>query len=242
MAHEPYYGLLVNAAISFFVFLSSWYLGVKVIKQKATGKAKVPAMAFSVVWLDIGLIYFSVGVRTMFAFFGMDNFDKLFFYVDNFFGAMLAATIIFFTTYFLFRNKKVADTLAILWVIAGFIWWIFDVKTGAKRIGVSYWLSEWEIGSEFLMTLFGAIFYIPGLISLFALLFTARKAPKRTTKYKITMTALSLILAVTLMIIDLKGTSPFLGFAVRVLIALVTILGHLAYFPTKGIKHWLERG
>ncbi len=242
MGHEPYYGLLINAAISFLVFLSSWYLGIKVIKKKAVGKAKVPALAFSVVWLDIGLIYLSVSIRTIFAYLGMEELDKMFFYADNFFGAMLAPTIIFFTFYLLFKNKKVADFIAVLWVIIGFAWWIFDVKIGAVRVGVNYWLSEWKPGKEILMITFGILFYIPGLLALLALILNSRKAPKRTTKYKINMTALSLILAATLMLIDLGGTSPFIGFIVRVLIAFMTVLGHLAYFPTKKIEEWLERG
>lgn len=242
MAHEPYYGLLVNAAISLIVFISSWYLGIKVIKTKAVGKAKVPAMAFAVVWLDIGLIYLAVCIRTIFAFFGKEQLDKMFFYADNFFGAMLAPTIIFFTFYLLFKNKKVSDIIAIIWTIVGFGWWVFDVKIGAQRVGVSYWLSEWKPGSELLTLVFGAVFYIPGLIALFALIISSRRSPKRTTRYKITMTGLSLVLAATLMLIDLAGTSPFIGFVVRILIALMTILGHLAYFPTKGIQEWLERG
>ncbi len=242
MAHEPYYGLLLNAAISFLVFLSSWYLGIRVIKTKAVGRSKVPAMAFSVVWLDIGLIYFCVGIRTLFGYFGMEQLDKMFFYADNFFGAMLAGTIIYFTLYLLFKNKKVADVIAIIWVIIGFVWWIFDVKIGAVRVGLSYWLSEWKPGNEILITIFGGVFYVPGLLALFVLLISSKKAPKRTIRYKITMTALSLILAATLMLIDLAGTSPFIGFAVRVLIALMTIFGHLAYFPTKSVKEWLEKG
>ncbi len=242
MAHEPYYGLLVNAAISLIVFISSWYLGIKVIKKKAVGKARVPAMAFAVVWLDIGLIYLAVCIRTIFAFFGKEQLDKMFFYADNFFGSMLAATIIFFTFYLLFKNKKVADIIAIIWTIVGFVWWIFDVKIGVKRVGVSYWLSEWKPGNELLTITFGVLFYVPGLLALFALMIASRKAPKRTTRYKIAMTGFSLILAATLMLIDLAGTSPFIGFMVRILIAFITILGHLAYFPTKSIQEWLERG
>ena len=243
MGHEPYYGLLINAAISFLVFVSSWYLGIKVIKRKAIGKAKIPAMAFAVVWLDIGLIYLSVAIRTLFAYFGMEQLDKMFFYADNFFGAMLGPSIIFFTFYLMFKNKKVADMIAILWVIIGFVWWIFDVKIGAVREGaVTYWLSEWKPGDERLMIAFGLLFFLPGLIALIALMLTSRNAPRRTTKYKINMTALSLIVGATLMLIDLGGTSPIMGIVVRVLIALVTVLGHLAYFPTEKIEKWLERG
>ncbi len=242
MGHEPYYGLLINAAISFIVFISSWYLGIKVIKRKAVGKAKIPAMAFSVVWLDIGLIYLAVGIRTLFAYFGMEKWDKIFFYADNFFGAMLAPTIIFFTFYLLFKNKKIADIIAIIWVIIAFIWWIFNVKIGAVRVGVNYWLSEWKPGDEMLMVAFGVLFFIPGLLALLALLLSSRKAPKRTTKYKINMTAISLILGATLMLIDLGGTSPVMGIVIRVLIAVMTIFGHLAYFPSRKIEEWLERG
>ncbi|BBB32294.1 conserved hypothetical protein [Thermotomaculum hydrothermale] len=243
MGSTQYTGLLVNAAVSFIVFISSWFLAIKVIKKKAYGKARIPALAFSVVWLDIGLIYLSVAIRTIAAYFGLEQMDKMFFYADNFFGAMLAGTIIFFTTYFLFKNKKVADSLAIIWVIAGFIWFYFDVKIGAQRVGVSYWLSEWKPGSEMLMIAFGAMFYVPGLIALILLLLTSKKASSRTSKYKIVMTALSLFIGATLMMIDLAGTkNPIAGLFVRVLIAFVTILGHLAYFPTKKIEEWLERG
>ncbi len=242
MGNQAYTGLLVNSAISFLVFIFSFYLAIKVIRKKAVGKAKIPAIAFSVVWLDVGLIYLCVGIRTLFAYFGMEQFDKMFFYADNFFGAMLAPTAIFFSSYFLFKNKKIADTLAVIWAIAGFVWWYFDITIGATKVGVSYWLSEWKPGSEMLMTTFGVIFWIPGVLFLILLLFTARKAPTKTTKFKIVMTALSLIIAATLMLIDLNGTeNPVWGLVVRFLIVLVTIMGHLAYFPTKGIERWLGK-
>ncbi len=243
MGNGPYYGLLINAAISLLVFISSWYLAIKVIKKKAVGKAKTPAMAFAVVWLDIGLIYLSVAIRTLFAYFGMYKLDKMFFYADNFFGALIGPSLIFFTFYLMFRKKKVADIIAIIWVLIGFVWWIFDVKIGAVRPEpVSYWLSEWKPGDERLMIAFAILFFMPGIGSLFALMLTSRNAPRRTTKYKINMTAFSLILACTLMLIDLGGTSPFVGFVVRVILAFVTIFGHLAYFPTKKIEEWLDRG
>ncbi len=241
MVMNPGNGLLVNAFISFLVFFISMVVGVKVIRQKAKGRARTPAISFGMIWFMFGGVYGAVAIRTLAAYFRAYQLDRLFFTVDNFFGVMVAPAIMFFVLYFYIKNKNVVNIIIWLFFIVCMVWWIFDVRAGAKRIEVSYWLSEWEMASEKVANFAKYVLYFPTAVAILSLNFMAQRAKSRATRYKVFMSSISITGATFLMMADLLGTSPFVGFAVRVGIMAFCIFGYLSYFPTKGIESWIRK-
>ncbi len=241
MVMNPGNGLLVNAFISFLVFFISMVVGVKVIRQKAKGRARTPAISFGMIWFMFGGVYGAVAIRTLAAYFRAYQLDRLFFTVDNFFGVMVAPAIMFFVLYFYIKNKNVVNIIILLFFIVCMVWWVFDVRAGAKRIEVSYWLSEWEMASEKVANFAKYVLYLPTAIAILSLNFMAQRAKSRATRYKVFMSSISITGATFLMMADLLGTSPFVGFAVRVGIMAFCIFGYLSYFPTKGIESWIRK-
>lgn len=241
MEMQPGYGLLINAFISFSVALISIIVGTRVVREKAKGKARTPALSFAMIWWMFAGVYGAVGIRTVAAYFEAYKIDELFFYVDNFFGVMLVPAIIFFVLFFYLRNKRIANVVALALFVVCIIWWILDVKAGATRIGVDFWLSEWTPSSEKIVNFAKFVLYMPTTIAILSLNFMAKRAKNRATKYKVFMSSFSITGATFLMMADLLGTSPFVGFAVRIGIAIFCILGYLSYFPSRGIEAWLER-
>ncbi len=241
MEMNPGPGLLVNALISFLVFLISFIVGIKVIKQKAKGRARTPAISFAMIWFMFGGVYGAVAIRTLAAYFRAYQLDRLFFSVDNFFGVMVAPAILYFVLYFYIKNKNLVNVLILLFFIVCMIWWIFDVRAGARRIEVSYWLSEWQMASEKVANFAKYVLYLPTAIAILSLNFMANRAKSRATRYKVFLSSISITGATFLMMADLLGTSPFVGFAVRVGIMIFCIFGYLSYFPTKGIESWIRK-
>ncbi|NOZ13507.1 MAG: hypothetical protein GXO69_07640 [Acidobacteria bacterium] len=241
MTLNPGNGLLVNAFISFLVFFISFVVGVKVIRQKAKGKARTPAISFAMIWFMFGGVYGAVAIRTLAAYFRAYQIDRLFFSVDNFFGAMVAPAIMFFVLYFYIKNKNVVNIIIFIFFVVCIVWWIFDVRAGAKRIEVSYWLSEWEMASEKVANFAKYVMYLPTAIAILSLNFMANRVKSRATRYKIFLSSISITGATFLMMADLLGTSPFVGFAVRVGIMIFCVFGYLSYFPSKGIERWIQK-
>ncbi len=239
---QPGNGLLINAAVSAGVTLISLFLGIKVIRQKATGRARVPAISFANIWIMFGLIYLAVAGRTLAAFFEMYKLDEMLFYVDNFFGVMVAPAIIFFVMYFYLRNKRIATVISFLFIIGAIVWWIFNVRAGAERVGVDFWLSEWKPRGEIVVLVAKYVLYLPTVLAILSLNIMAYRVGKRSTRYKVGLSSFSITGATFLMMVDLLGTSPFVGFAARVGIMAFCLLGLLSYFPTRGIEEWIRRG
>lgn len=242
MTMQPGYGLLINAAVSACVTLISAFLGVKVIRQKAVGRARVPAISFANIWILFGLIYLFVAGRTTAAYFEMYKLDEILFLVDNFFGVLVAPAIIFFVSYFYLRNKRIATAISAIFGIGCVVWWIFNVRAGAERVAVDFWLSEWEPKGEIVVLVAKYVLYLPTVLAILSLNIMAYKGGKRSTRYKVFLSSLSITGATFLMMVDLLGTSPFVGFAARVGIMVFCIMGYLSYFPTRGVEEWIRKG
>ncbi|PJB77847.1 MAG: hypothetical protein CO090_08030 [Acidobacteria bacterium CG_4_9_14_3_um_filter_49_7] len=241
MEMNPGNGLLINALISFLVFFISCVVGVKVIREKARGRARIPAISFAMIWFMFGGVYGSVAARTLAAYFEAYRLDQLLFYVDNFFGVMVAPAIMFFVLYFYIKNKNVVNILILFFFVVCIVWWIFDVRAGARRIEVSYWLSEWQMASEKVANFAKYVLYFPTVVAILSLNFMAGRGKSRATRYKVFLSSISITGATFLMMADLLGTSPFVGFAVRVGIMIFCVFGYLSYFPTQGIENWIRK-
>jgi len=242
MELQPGYGLLINAAVSACVTLISVFLGVKVIRQKAVGRARVPAIGFANIWILFGMIYLCVAGRTTAAYFEMYKLDEILFLVDNFFGVMVAPAIIFFVMYFYLRNKRIATAISMVFLVGCIVWWIFNVRAGAERVAVDFWLSEWKPRGETVVLIAKYVLYLPTVLAILSLNIMAYRVGKRSTMYKVFLSSISITGATFLMMVDLLGTSPFVGFAARVGIMIFCILGFLSYFPTRGIENWIRKG
>lgn len=242
MVLQPGYGLLINAAVSASVTFISVFLGIKVIREKAVGRARTPAISFANIWILFGLIYLFVAGRTTAAYFEMYKVDEVMFLIDNFFGVLVAPAILFFVLYFYLRNKRICTFVSFLFLIGCIVWWVFNVRAGAERVAVDFWLSEWKPKGEMVVLVAKYVLYLPTVLAILSLNIMAARVGKRSTKYKVFLSSFSITGATFLMMVDLLGTSPFVGFAARVGIMLFCILGFLSYFPTSGIQRWIQRG
>jgi len=242
MVLQPGYGLLITAAVSACVGLISLTLGVKVVRHKAVGRSRVPAISFANIWFMFAGVYFSVAIRTAAAYFEAYKVDELFFYIDNFFGVMLVPTTMFFVFYFYLKNKKIANFIAAFFFVVAVVWWIFDVRAGAHREFVDFWLSEWKMASQGVENFAKYALYVPCVLAILSLNIMARRAKSRAARYKVFLSSLSITGATLFMMLDLLGTTALMGFIGRVCIMLFCVLGYLSYFPTRRIEAWIRQG
>jgi hypothetical protein len=236
--HTDKYGLLINAAVSLAIAVVAIIVGVIIARRQRGARVRTAGYVFSIYWFTLALLYFFVALRTVFGYVGMAELDKIFFYVDNVFGGLMPPCAAFLFIYFVTAGKtRFALIPALLILGVWIVWNIVNVSAGAGNYQVTFWFTEWEPNSALARTLSVFGLYIPGVISMLGMNFALIRAQSRLARYRIVLTSISMIVAISVIIIDYLAPGPPW---IRLIILLAVLLGLFAYVPPKFLHRWLE--
>jgi len=235
------YGLLLNAGISLLIALAGGTMALVVFIRKRDPRIRPISFSFSAFWAAITMVYLLACLRILAAFFGNPALDRLFYQIDNAFGGAMVMPSVFLALYLLTRNRTVgmlgALAISVVWVV----WLVVMYTNGVVGPEVSQWHTDWDQVSETAkrMAIFGL--YLPAVLSMIAMFFGLIRVDSPMAKYRLVMTALSMILTATLIIIEFLTTDPLAGIWIRSGILGAVLVGVLAYFPPGFIRSSLEK-
>jgi hypothetical protein len=120
-----------------------------------------------------------------------------------------------------------------VWVV----WNVVNITGGAGNYVVQFWFTEWTPNSPLARTLSIFGLYLPAVVSMLGMNFALIRAQSRVARYRIVMTSISMIVAVSVIIIDYLAPGPPW---IRMIIFIAALLGLFAYVPPKFLHRWLE--
>ncbi|MBN2380976.1 hypothetical protein JXM67_14355 [candidate division WOR-3 bacterium] len=233
-----YYGLIANAAVSLGIAIIGILVSIIVMRRQKSARTKSAGYIFASFWMALSLLYFFVAVRTLFGYLGYEQLDLVFFYVDNFFGGLMAPCALFLFFYFITQGKtKVALIPGLISLGIWATWNVVNIIGGAGNYTVTLWFTEWEPNSAIARAI--AIFglYLPSALAIIGLLFALIRAQSRLARYRIIFTSVSMFVAFGIVIIDYLFPGPPW---MRLVILLAAILGYFTYVPPKFLHKTLE--
>jgi hypothetical protein len=234
------YGLLVNSGISFLIFVAGALLALIIFIRKRDERIRTISVAFSIFWASIAMVYLFAALRILFGFLGNSQLDALFYQIDNAFGGFMVIPSVFLALYLLTRNKIAGYVsslcIAVIWVI----WLIVMYTNGVVGPEISYWHTDWDQASELAKKIAIYGLYLPAVISMIAMFFGLLRVDSPMAKYRLVMTAASMILTASLIIIEFLTTNPVLGIWIRSGILAAVLVGIFGYFPPRFIRTKLE--
>ncbi len=229
-------GLIINSIIGFGVFVVSLLTSIFLLSRKKKG-AEYVTIGYSIFWLFIGLLYFFVGLRTFFAYLNNFEMDRIFFFVDNAFGGLMAPIIIILFLYFWTENTKKSIIGGITFFLVWIIWMFFNVKGGVSGPHISYWQSEWTPNSQTAKIVNGIGLFIPGLLSAIGIGILSFGLKTKIARFRALTTSISIIIIAVVFLLDYWGS---VGIPGRFLILLASFTALLGYNPPNFIKSKLE--
>lgn len=230
-------GLLINSVIGFGVFIVSFLTSYFLMSRRKKGVEYI-TLGFSLFWLCIGLLYFFVGLRTLFAYFLKPEMDRLFFYIDNGFGGLIAPLIIYLFLYFWTENTRKSITVGFIFLLIWIIWMFLNVKGGVSGPHISYWQSEWTPMNKTAKLVNGIGLFIPGLLSAIGIGILSLGLKTKIARFRALTTSISIIIIAIVILLDYWGT---VGIPGRILILLASFTALIGYNPPVYIKNKLER-
>ncbi|MGQ9618162.1 MAG: hypothetical protein ACUVUG_04275 [Candidatus Aminicenantia bacterium] len=230
-----YKGLLINSIIGFGVFLVSFFTAYFLLSRRRKGTEQI-TFGYSFFWLCVGLVYFFVGLRNLFAYLSNPSMDKIFFFVDNAFGGLMAPFIIFIFLFFLTEKAEISFTGGIIFMLIWIIWVFVNLKGGVSGPHISYWQSEWEPSKPArIINAFGL--FIPGFLSAIGIGIFSFKLKTKISRFRALTTSASIVLIAIIVLLDYWGA---VGIPGRILILLASFLALIGYNPPLFIRRKLE--
>lgn len=231
------YGLLINAVVSVAIAVVAIVVGLIVIRRQRGVRIRVAGYVYASFWLCMALLYFFVALRTVLGYLGYPSLDLIFFYVDNVFGGLMIPCAVFLFMYFVTANRNAAFLVSSIFLVVWVVWNIVNISAGAGNYTVDFWYTEWEPNSALARAI--AIFglYIPGVVSMLGMNFALLRAQSRVARYRILLTSISMVVAISIIIIDyLAPGPPWL----RLVILIAALFGFFVYVPPKFLYRWLD--
>ncbi len=235
--HTDKYGLLINVGVSLAIAVVSMLLGIIVARRQKGERVRAAGFAFTFYWISLALLYFFVALRTTAGYLGWQELDYIFFFVDNVFGGLLVAPPVFLLVYFLTSKRNLALGVSSIFIAVWLVWNIINISAGAANYTVEFWYTEWEPSSEIarLIAIFGL--YVPGALAMLGMNLALLRARSKMARYRIPMTSLSFLIALSAIIVDyLRPGPPWL----RLVILAAAIIGFFAYVPPRFLQSRLE--
>jgi hypothetical protein len=229
-------GLLINSIIGFGVFVISFLTSFFLIRRKKKGAENV-TIGYSLFWLSVGFLYFFVGLRTLSAYFSNFELDKIFFFVDNAFGGLMAPFIIYLFLYFWTENHKRSISGGSIFLIIWIVWVFVNLKGGVRGPQISYWQSEWIPKSTTAKIINGIGLFIPGFLSAIGIGILSLRLKTKISRFRALSTSLSIIIIAIVVLLDYWGA---VGIPGRFLILLASFIALMGYNPPPFIKEKLE--
>ncbi|MBD3285047.1 hypothetical protein GF359_01615 [candidate division WOR-3 bacterium] len=234
------YGLLLNSGVSLLIAISGGILTTYVLVRKRDPKVLFMSALFAAFWFCITMVYLLASARILAAFFGNYNIDRILYQIDNAFGGAMAIPTVLLALYMLTRNRIAGAVGASLVSVVWAVWVVIMTVKGVSGPTVSQWHTDWDQVSSAAkyIAIFGL--YLPTVLAMFSMFFALFRVDSRMARYRLIMTAVSMILTATLIIIEFLTTKPLLGIWIRLGILVAVLVGVFGYFPPKGLNDRLE--
>jgi len=229
------YGLLINSAVGFGIFIVCFFTSFKLFQQKRA--FLISATSSSLYWFALGLLYLFVAIRTLSEFFGYTEIDRFFQFAAHAAGGWISPPIVFLFIYFMTEKFRLSFGFGVVMAAIWLIWIIIDITGGVSGPYVDFWASEWVPNSDIARRL--AIFglYTPAVVSAICMNFLLLKVKHPGAKFRIFATSISIVIAISVVILDYLGPVGIIG---RPLILLASVIGLMAYSPPSFIKRWFK--
>lgn len=229
-------GLLINSIIGFGVFIVSLLTSFFLLQKRKRGAENV-TIGYSLFWLSVSLLYFFVGLRTLFAYLSNPEMDRIFFLVDNAFGGLMAPFIIFLFLYFWTENPKTSISGGLIFLIIWIVWIFMNIKGGLSGPHISYWQSEWVPKSVSAKIVNGVGLFIPGFLAAIGIGILSLRLKTKIAKFRALSTSISIITIAIVVLLDYWGA---VGIPGRALILLASFIAFMGYNPPSFIEKKLE--
>lgn len=229
-------GLLINSIVGFGVFVISFLTSFFLFLKRKRGAENV-TVGYSLFWLSVSLLYFFVGLRTLFAYLSNPEMDRVFFFIDNAFGGLMAPFIVFLFLYFWTENLKRSIFGGLLFIIIWAVWMVVNIKGGLSGPYISYWQSEWVPKSVTAKIINGVGLFIPGFLSAIGIGILSLRLKTKIARFRALSTSISIITIAIVVLLDYWGA---VGIPGRVLILLASSIALIGYNPPSFLKKKLE--
>lgn len=134
-------GMLYNAFVCLSIFVAAVFTFYKL---KTAYPEDIVVRMFSYFWLSVGIMWFFSGLRTIFAWWGLENYDRAVFYIVTLF---MLLQIMFLSAYVLFvriSSPIARKTIVAYFVLSGLLYLFLFFKNGITMSAKTYWGTEWE--------------------------------------------------------------------------------------------------
>lgn len=200
------------------------------------------SVTFSLFWALFGTSYLCTGLYITFEYIGSSEIGLIFFYASFSTLLMMTAPLAYFILHILLGVHRISITSSIVFTVIGLSGIMLLLLLGVNGPIEDVWSPIYQI-NDLLKFLFIFGLYVPSLCMIMALLpFIALRRSPRSTKYKITLSLVSLSLVYDFVLIDVLGIGGTLRLVSTLLILVGALLGYAAFFPPEVVVRSLKLG
>ena len=235
-------GVLIHALVCFEVTLVSFWLAMKMFtKHEHTDERYLVSISFGLFWLLFGISYLCISLYLLSgAYHGADWASSTFLYCGFSAFALITAPLAFFIIQILVGNKKMSLVASFVFVIIGLIYIILLFKYGIEVSDSGYWSVDFRMHYLLVMVFVYGI-YIPAIAMIMALIpFIALETIPALTKYKITMSLISLAIVYSFTLLGVMHNGDVERLLFNLVILLGVLVAYMGYFPPEDLVKWLR--
>jgi len=225
-------GWMLYGFICFGIAIVSLLLFIKMFEMlEKTDFRYLTSVTFSLFWALFGASYLCTGIYIAFEYIGASDMSLIFFYASFSTLLMMTAPLAYFILHILLGDNRISIVTSIVFTIIGLSGIMLLLLLGVEGPYQDIWVPIFQT-HDLLKFLFIFGLYVPSLCMIMALLpFIALRRSPRSTKYKITLSLVSLSLVYDFILIDILGIGGTLRLVSTLLILLGALLGYAAFFP-----------
>ncbi len=235
-------GVLIHALVCFEVTLVSFWLTMKMFtKHEHTDERYLISISFGLFWLLFGISYLCISLYLLSgAYLGVNWASSTFLYWGFSAFALITAPLAFFIVQILVGNKKMSLSASFVFMMIGLIYIILLFKYGIEVSGPGYWSVDFRM-HYLLVLMFVYGIYIPAIAMIMAMIpFIALKTIPALTKYKITMSLISLAIVYSFTLLSVIHSGDVERLLFNLVILLGVLVAYMGYFPPADLIEWLK--
>lgn len=228
MANE---GALVNG-LMLVLSAGTFFLSVYLERHSWKGSLSATTIGLSTVfWILAGALTFFMGVRQIFAYFGLYGLDKTAFYLAGIPGSIIAAPVIGIVVYILSGSAKKASAASILVAILAAVSVLLSATEGISGPNVTYWGTQYDLNSELAKAIILFGLFIPGVVASSILLIFSKFSGSGRVEESLFYSSLSMLLLMGSISLDtiVGGFNAILLMFFRLLVFVSALLAFRAY-------------
>lgn len=171
-------GMLFTFLVSFIVFMTAVLLAVYMFKHKEPRDKKMSAYAWF--WLITACLWFFASFRVLFGRFGMNEIDRTFFEIDQFFVFISPIPLFYYLFLKIFNKESLAKWVAVGVAVISAVAIFLLFKYGITEGKTTYFTTKFE-PHRYAFTIFAAmavsIIFLSGIDVLKMIIKHIKKAP-----------------------------------------------------------------